>query len=215
MPRANRKPTATAAAEHPAMEPTVADLCHEWRLVNAKREYETAALPDTDEGDEESDKIVAKANDHIIEIEDALAASEPESLDDVQAILGVVLKNMEEQSMGEDRDRDMLRATNWGLNRLRNKTGGEALPRLHGVVEGHLDRARDLEPKVCDVAKQARMTEILVDELMDELIATGAIPRDDIEMYRYAAHQLREISLVLRTKYYEALWPEEGRPASQ
>jgi hypothetical protein len=75
--------------------------------------------PNADSGEATGARVVG-STDRINEIEDALTVSKPETLDDVQGILGVVLKNMDEEDAA---DRDMLRTAHQGLNRIRNKTG--------------------------------------------------------------------------------------------
>jgi hypothetical protein len=96
---------------------TVAQLCREWRLVNAKLAYDVACLP---EG-KDSDELCTAANQRIFEIEEELAASRIDDLDDAQAVLSIIGKNMDEELMGEDRDRAMLRAVHRGMNHIRNK----------------------------------------------------------------------------------------------
>jgi hypothetical protein len=98
-------------------EPTVAQLCREWRLVNAKLAYDVACLP---EG-QDSEELCTAANQRIFEIEEELAASRIDDLDDAQAVLSIIGKNMDEELMGEDRDRAMLRAVHRGMNHIRNK----------------------------------------------------------------------------------------------
>ena len=100
-----------------APEPTVAQLCREWRLVNAKLQYDLACLTDG----KDSDDICTAANHRIYEIEEELADAKIEDLDDAQAVLSIIGKNMDEELMGEDRDRAMLRAVHRGMNYIRNK----------------------------------------------------------------------------------------------
>ena len=218
MARATRKPTATAAAAHPATEPTVADLCHEWRLVNAKSEYESAALPDTLEGDEEGNKIVCKAADRISEIEDALAASAPETFDDVQHIHAVVLKNMAQQSLGEeDRDHDMLAAVNWGINQLRNKAGGEALRAVPAKQEPARDASmkrafdetavRDLESHLWDLGNMAGLASDQHAEIFGNIARdnTYVITREEIDHLLFAVTHIGSMLQDFRSRYFAAI----------
>ena len=95
----------------------VAQLCHEWRLVTAKLQYDLARLTD----DEKSDDLCTAADARICEIEEELAEAEIDNLDDAQAVLSIIAKNMDEQLMREGRDRAMPSAVHRGMNHIRNK----------------------------------------------------------------------------------------------
>ena len=186
MARANRKPTATPAPEHPAREPTIGGLCHEWRLMRAKLEYDVLRLPD-----KESDVLVAETGELTGDIEDKLARSTPATLDEVQEMLGVVLASLREKRLADTESEIAIVSTaHKGLNRLQRQF--DPVGELRS----------DLEPKICDVAKQARAVDILIDKLMAVLMATKAIPQNDVETYLFATNQLRDMADNLKAFFY-------------
>jgi|SRR5450631_2409327 hypothetical protein len=126
MPRATRKPTATAPAEHPAADLTISELCHERRVLTAKLAYDLAQLPDTD--DDGTNRLIDEADPRINEIERALAEGDIDSLDDAQAILRIATENLAEKGVVEESDLDLIRAVHQALNGIRNKSS-ETAPR--------------------------------------------------------------------------------------
>jgi hypothetical protein len=130
MPRATRKPTATAAAEHPAAEPTISELCHEWRVLTAKLAYDLAALPETD--DDGTNRLIDEADPRISEIEQALAKGDIDSLDDAQAILRVAIENLAEKSVIEEGDLNMVRAVRERRRGACGSAGSQGSIRISG-----------------------------------------------------------------------------------
>ena len=92
----------------------VADLCREWQRIY--------------EANPESDRLVDENGSRIVEIEETLVASVPETIDDLQGILGVVIENMDGDDMGAPRDRGMVMVVHAALNRLRDKPSTQAGP---------------------------------------------------------------------------------------
>ena len=71
-------------------------------------------------------------------------------------------------------------------------------------------QARELEPAVRNLVKQAWAVDLLTDGLMDELMASKAIPQEDVEAYLFAVDQLRDMTTDLKRSFYAALWPNEA-----
>jgi hypothetical protein len=108
---------ATAQGNTKNRATSVADLCREWRLVQAKLAYDLAALQETD--DDGTARIIDAAGPHISEIEQALAESDIETLEEAQLIVNLVLKNMREKQVVEEIDLDMLAAVRKALPYLK------------------------------------------------------------------------------------------------
>jgi hypothetical protein len=186
--KSTRKPTTASRPAPMAPESTVWELCREWRLVHAKLQYDLAALPDTMEAADDTGRLCDVANERIHEIEEALAASEPDTFDDVQAILAVVLKNMRDEHMGEDRDRGMVKAAHTAMNRLRNSTSGGS-------------RIGDLEPAVHDLANMAGIASGLAATMPDD--------KDAYAEFMFAVYQTTKLAHQLRDNYMAAAFPKE------
>ena len=115
---------ATAQGNTKNRATSIADLCREWRLITAKLECELAALPET--ADDDTGRLIGEGGHRIAEIEQALAESDIETLEEAQLIVNVVLKNMREKQVVEESDLDMLAAVRKALPHLKPSTQAAA-----------------------------------------------------------------------------------------
>ena len=126
----------TTTPKNPDAERTVVELCHEWKIVDAKLKYDLACHNAVDADDDDgTNRLCTAANDRQHEIEEELADRRLMTAVECGAVLGIVLRNFDEYQSGEDSDREMLKAVRRGLAHIDMLAeGGPAAEALMDVV---------------------------------------------------------------------------------
>jgi hypothetical protein len=120
--RPEPEPFELPAAEVEAIEAmTALELCHEWRLVKAKVNFDLASLPAErdEENNDRSERLLTEANERIAVIEAAIGERELTTPLELYEVLRIVLANEAEFNPGDDSlEAAMLAAIRQRLQRM-------------------------------------------------------------------------------------------------